>query len=119
MSHFKSPDRSIVIAEGIDALRRLYDMAAHHDNGGARRVAAFLLGLYNGMRFPFDLTDLRMLDNAVFADCMLVLRMDARVCEREIHNYIDDGGKRFEAMAEYHGIEDIMKLRRASSTGAA
>jgi len=62
-------------------------------------VGRFLLGLYNGDRFPFDLTDLRRLDDPIFEDCMHVLRMDARACEREVHRYFEDGRERFERMA--------------------
>jgi len=84
-------------AEGEAALRRLFEVA-QGDTGQCGRVARFLLGLYNGDRFPFDLTDLRGLDRNLFTDCMAVLRMD-HTCEKEVHKYFPDGGKSFEAFA--------------------
>ncbi|MFP5325500.1 MAG: hypothetical protein ACLGH2_12715, partial [Gammaproteobacteria bacterium] len=38
---------------GKQALMRLFEVA-QRDTGQSRRVAAFLLGCYNGTRFPFD-----------------------------------------------------------------
>lgn len=72
--------------EQMDAIVRLYD-AAHTmlDTGGGSRCAKFLLGLYNGQRFPFDLTDLRCLDGKLFEAAMVVLRMDARHTYTEVH----------------------------------
>jgi hypothetical protein len=94
--------------EGEAALRRLLPITQGH-SGQCRYVAAFLLGLYNGRRFPFDLTDLRCLDRAIFDDCMLVLRMDYAPA-REVHTYFDNGGdeghKIFEGLAKSWGIKD-------------
>lgn len=59
----------------LAALVALWEMA-QHDHGGARVAGRFLLGLYNGGRFPFDLTDLRLLDEVRFHQCLEVLRMD-------------------------------------------
>lgn len=78
------------IAEGEPALRRLFELA-QGDSGQCVRVARFLAGLYNGARFPFDLTTLRGLDTAVFEDVMLALRMDATACVKEVHRYFGDG----------------------------
>ncbi|SOY77487.1 hypothetical protein CBM2589_U10004 [Cupriavidus taiwanensis] len=83
---------------GIPALRRLFDIANGH-SGQCRRVAAFLLSLYNGQRFPFDMTDFRAVDQAIFEDMMLVLRMDKHL-KQEVHNYFDNGGKAFEKLAD-------------------
>nr|WP_315242139.1 hypothetical protein [uncultured Albidiferax sp.] len=55
------------------------------DTGGGIRAAKFLLGLYNGPRFPFDLTDLRCFDPSTFQAAMVVLRMDAEHTYCEIH----------------------------------
>ena len=85
------------------------DMRAGTDTGRSRRVAAFLLGCYNGTRFPFDLTDFRGLDYELFDDCMKVLRMDSQPL-KEVHRYFENGGKRFEEMAQRHGIRDVSKM---------
>ncbi len=72
---------------------------------------ALLLGLYNGNRFPFDLTELRAIDDSLFEDYLAVLRMDARVTRKEIHEYLDDGGRRFEQLAKDWSVEDIERVR--------
>ncbi len=103
--------RPTLEAAGFEALQRLYAVANDH-SGQCRYVARFLLGLYNGRRFPFDLTDLRGLDRALFEDCMTVLRMDARVTSREVHTYFDKGGTKFEALAERWRVQDVRKLEQ-------
>lgn len=73
-------------AEQVQAIRRLYQAVRHGpDTGGGIRCAKFLLGLYNGGRFPFDLTDLRCLDSELYAAAMKVLHMDARHTWCEVH----------------------------------
>ena len=69
------------------AALRLYTLASTHDHGQTRYVGRFLAGLYNGYRFPFDLTDFRCLDTSLFMDCLHVLIMDQRPKE-EIHMVI-------------------------------
>lgn len=88
----------------IEALKRLW-LVSQRDHGGSRVAALFLLGLYNGERFPFDLTSLRGLDYSYQNDAFLVLRLDAGATEREVHSWLNaayglsDFGERFEHMA--------------------
>jgi hypothetical protein len=63
------------LAEGPPALLRLLEIA-RHDSGQCGRVAAFLAGMYNGMRCPVDLTDLRGLDLEISDDICTVMWMD-------------------------------------------
>jgi hypothetical protein len=87
----------------LAALRKLWLMA-QYCNGGARVCARLLLGLYNGRRFPFDLTDLRLLDEEHLDAAITVLRMDARPA-MEVHELLGRHlgtrgmGARFELMA--------------------
>lgn len=104
-------ERDIIETRGVAALRRLY-LVACRDSGQCRYIARFLLGLYNGMRFPFDLTDLRAIDTELFDDCMAVLNMDARLTRQEVHTYFEDGGAKFERLAKLWGVEDAQKLRQ-------
>ena len=90
--------------EGLCALKRLLPIAQGY-GGQARIVTAFLLGLYNGRRFPFDLTDFRSLDYRIFCDCLLLLRMDYQP-QREIHEHIKNGGQLLEKLAEDWNIPD-------------
>ena len=88
------------VENAIDALHRLYAIAC-------RDVAAFLAGLYNGDAYPFSLTALRGLDDAIFEDCMTVLRLDARQPVQEIHLYLDNGGEKFKRMITDWGIKPV------------
>jgi hypothetical protein len=90
------------------ATLKLYRLATQHHNGQARYVGRFLVGLYNGQRFPFDLTDLRCLDTSLFMDCLHVLIMDYQPKE-EIHLVIGRLLGRpvdFEALAKIVGAID-------------
>lgn len=103
-----------VRTQGEAALGRLLPIA-QRGTGQSKIVANFLLSLYNGYRFKFDLTDFRALDIAIFEDCMLVLRMD--FCPlQEVHNYFENGGKVFEQMAAYYGITGYEKLTAKEAT---
>lgn len=82
----REAERPAIEADGREALGRLFRVA-HGDTGQSRKVAAFLLGCYNGTRFPFDLTDFRGLDYSLFEDCMVVLRMDYQPSQ-EVHCYL-------------------------------
>lgn len=74
---------------GIAALKRLLEVA-QRDTGQSGVVALFLLGLYNGRDFKFDMTELRRLDHSLFEDCLTLLRMDHNP-EQEVHQYIENG----------------------------
>ncbi len=103
--------RQAIEEAGFEALQRLYEAAISHAGQG-EVIARFLLSLYNGQRFPLDPSDLRILDNALFEDCMTLLRMDARVTAREVHTYFSDGGKKFEALANDWGVQDMVRVRQ-------
>lgn len=90
-------------ANGEPALKRLFAVA-RSDTGQSRVCAHFLLGCYNGSRFPFDLTDLRGLDIELFEDCIAVLRMD-KSPQQEVHHYFENGGQLFEQMVKDWGVE--------------
>ncbi|TLX57867.1 hypothetical protein DN826_06435 [Stutzerimonas nosocomialis] len=81
--------RPAIETAGVQALHRLTPIAGGH-TGQSRAVGRFLLGLYNGEDFPFDLTDLRCLDLPVFEDCMCVLLMDYSP-ELEVHERVPNG----------------------------
>lgn len=95
-------ERQAAQSAGIPALIRLVKVA-DRDTGQAATVRQFLLGLYNGYRFPFNLVKLRGLDKALFDDCIDVLILDARVTAKEVHLYIDNGEKLFSRWAKMAG----------------
>lgn len=92
---------------GVAALERLLIIARGH-SGQCKHVAGFLLGLYNGIRFKFDLTDFRCIDTAIFLDCLEVLKMD-HTPVREVHLYFADGGTIWEQLAKDCRIRDYTK----------
>lgn len=92
-------ERKAALTLGVPALERLA-IIAKRDTGQAATVRLFLLGLYNGYRFPFDLTRLRGLDSDLFTACIDVLTMDARATVKEIHQYFENGTELFEAWAK-------------------
>lgn len=77
---------------------------AQRDTGQSRVCLRLLLGMYNGSRFPFDLTDLRLLDTNLLDAALLLLRMDARP-QMEVHELLNrlygrrDFGHRLELLA--------------------
>ncbi len=93
-------------AKGVPILKRLVEVAKS-DTGQSLVVRKFLLGCYDGQRFPFDLKDFRQLDLNLFQDCMAILAMD-RSPTREVHEYLDgpeykglvNGGALFEQWAK-------------------
>lgn len=96
-----------------DSLIRLWNITQKHPGtSGARAAAGVLLGLYNGSRFPFDLTDLRVLDSDNLYDAVQVIFHDARHCRMEVHMWLNhltgrgDFGSRFEQLAhEYKAFK--------------
>lgn len=88
----------------IEALKRLWKTANGH-SGHSRTVARFLLGLYNGQRFPFDLSDFRKLDPNTFSDCLQALQMDCRL-HQEVHGALGVGSEEFEWLALGWGMDE-------------
>lgn len=76
-------------AAGVPALERLVRVA-RGGSGQCHYIRRFLLGLFNGHRWPFDMTGLRCLDAELQADCLAVLRMDMNP-RCEVHERIANG----------------------------
>lgn len=94
----------------IKALATLWNVTQDHiGTSGARAAAGVLLGLYNGTRFPFDLTELRGLDAGLREAALDVIESDASRCQMEVHQWLnrltgrDDFGQRFEHLAHEYG----------------
>ncbi len=82
---------------GERALQRLLPLV-QRQTGQGRVVARFLLGLYNSSRFPFRLVDLKVLDRAIFKDCITVLAM-SHECAQHLYAYFANGAQRWEQLA--------------------
>lgn len=89
--------------EQLGALLKVWE-TAQNDHGGSSVCAKLLLGLYNGSRFPFDLTELRRLDTSLMVAVLQVIEMDS-VPQKEVHVHLGEllrarhMGYRFELMA--------------------
>lgn len=90
--------RPALVTAGTQALHRLVPIALR-SSGQSRVLGRFLLGLYNGEDFPFDLTDLRCLDLSLFEDCLKVLMMDYSP-EVEVHERIQNGSAIWQQLIE-------------------
>jgi hypothetical protein len=104
-----------------EALMRLWNVTTNHPGtSGARRAALVLLGLYNGPRFPFDLTELRAMDTDILRDALLVITEDARRCQLEVHSWLNkltgrvDFGERFEHLAWEYRVKGRCKREHLS-----
>lgn len=86
MASIRAKTRSHYTQEQLDAALRLYHLVKRHPGtAGAHAAAKLLLGLYNGTRFQFDLTELRGFDPKNLEAALIVLRMDATRTWCEIH----------------------------------
>lgn len=81
--------RPAIIRTGTQALNRLIPIALSRTET-AKTVGRFLLGLYDGATFRFDLKQLQGLGVREFEDCLQVLEMDYTP-EVEVHQRIDEG----------------------------
>lgn len=91
------------------ALIQLWNLTQEHPGtSGARAAASVLLGLYNGSRFPCDLTELRTLDGHNLSAAITVISNDAQRCQMEVHDWLNhitgrnDFGPRFERLAHQY-----------------
>lgn len=81
--------RPYIVMAGEDALQRLLPIALGNTDQ-SRVVGTFLLGVFEGENFPFNLTTLRDLELSVFQDCQSVLSMDYQP-DPEIHHRVQNG----------------------------
>ena len=101
------------IAAGIPALRRLV-ACAQSDSGQSARVAAFIIGCYNGRSFPVDLTSLRWLDLPLSDDILAVLAL-YRWHKQEVHLYVEDGEAIFQKLIKDWSFDATFREQNASS----
>lgn len=98
---------------------------AQGDTGQSGVCARLLLGLYNGARFPFDLTDLRRLDTALLRAAFDVVAQDATRAVPEVHEVLNrayarrDCGHRLEHLAHAWGLRGRCARANLPGEGAA
>ena len=80
-------------AKGGHAFQRLLQLTEARDSGQVRRVALFIAATYYGVAFPFDLFELRAVDEAISDDMLLCI--DAlRWGQSDLHSLVPDGDRR-------------------------
>lgn len=95
--------KSEATAKGGQAFLRLLKTAETHETGQVRRIARFLAATYNGEAFPFDLYELRAVDEAIGDDMLLCI--DAlRWGQADLHTLVPDGDPRVRAVIERWGL---------------
>ncbi|PAU62547.1 hypothetical protein BZL41_13255 [Pseudomonas sp. PIC25] len=81
--------RPAIVIAGEQALHRLIPVALR-DSGQSRVIGRLLLNLYDGSAYPFDLTELRLLDLELFEDSLRVLMLDYSP-EVNVHERVPNG----------------------------
>ena len=80
-------------AKGGHVDQRRLQLAETSDFGQVRRVAFFIAATYNGEAFPFDLFELRAVDEAI-SDDMLPCIDALRWGQSDLHSLVPDGDRR-------------------------
>ncbi len=85
-------EQGAIRSRAFPALRLLETaIRSHPGTGQCARLARFLAGVYNGPRYPFDLTELRALDTSLANACLDYLNYD-RLAKQEVHHHLSGGG---------------------------
>lgn len=90
-------------AQGGQAFARLLELAESRDSGQARRIAQFIASTYDGTAYPFDLFELRAVDEAI-GDDMLACLDALRWGQCDLHRLVPDGEPRVCAVIESWGL---------------
>jgi hypothetical protein len=101
----RSLERDVVAIEtrAMRALDRIVTAIETHDSGQTRRLVRFLAGLYDGRTFPFELDELRGLDDELAAACLDYLNYD-RLGRREVHAHLSGGDRQLHAWIKRCGF---------------
>lgn len=95
--------RSTATSKGGQAFLRLLQLAETHDSGQVRCIARFIAATYNSEAFPFDVFELRAVDEAIGDDMLLCL--DAlRWGQADLHTLVPEGDQRVRAVIARWGL---------------
>lgn len=98
-------NRPSIIDDGIQALHRLIP-AALSRTPPSKIIGRFLLGLYDGATYRFDLRHFHRLNLREFEDCLSVLAMDY-MPEVEVHQRVDEGESVWRELAELWRVQPL------------
>jgi len=85
---------------GLGVIHR--SITSHPGTGQTRRLVRFLVGLYDGVSFPFDLSELRGLDTALANACLDILNYD-RLALCNVDQHLPAGERVLEAWIHQYG----------------
>jgi hypothetical protein len=98
-------DLAAIKTRAMDALQTIEKAINDHPTtGGAKRLVRFLAGLYNGQDYPFDLSELRVLDTNLANACLDYLNFD-RLGVAEVHKHLANGARDLHRWLEEYRIE--------------
>jgi hypothetical protein len=101
-----SRERAAKQEQHKQALTKVLRMALD-DCGGSRVCRDFLLSLYNGHAYPFDMNGLRSLDGGLYAACITIMNVDCRPQPPvEIHEWFANGNKIFDKLKASRDLAD-------------
>lgn len=81
-----------------NALTKVLRMALD-DCGGSRVCRDFLLSMYNGHAYPFDMNGMCNLDGGLYAACITIMNINCRPNPPyEIHNWFTNGDEIFDRL---------------------
>ncbi len=95
---------SAATAKAGQAFLRLLQIAERSDSGQARRIALFIASVYNGAAFPFDVYELRAVDEAI-SDDMLACLDGLRWAVADLHTLVPDGDQRVRRLIDSWGLQ--------------
>ncbi|QXI58810.1 hypothetical protein HU759_027715 [Pseudomonas sp. OE 28.3] len=105
--------RPIIIKTGVQALHRLIPIALSRTATG-KAVGRFLLGLYDGVTYRFDLKQLHRLAPREFEDCLQVLEMDY-MPEVEVHERVEEGENLWRELIELWRSQPLVPVHPRSA----
>ncbi len=95
---------SAATARAGQAFLRLLQIAERSDTGQARRIAHFIASAYNSSAFPFDLYELRAVDEAISDDILACLD-GLRWAVADLHTLVPDGDQRVRRVIDSWGLQ--------------
>ena len=96
--------RNAKLSECLKSVEIAVTWALKHDTSGARVFATLLASMYNGNRVKFDVSDLKLLDQANFEHALNCMRI-CQELHREPHQFFEKGGELFERIIKDWKLE--------------
>lgn len=95
--------------KGLDVL--VGAIREHPGTGQSRRLVRFIAGMYNGEAYPFDLTDLRALDQRLSSACLDYLAYDV-LGKQEVHRHLQGADQTLHGWLRNDHIRPTAHLKR-------